>query len=578
MFVLRRVVLRDSTTSEWLTFSEPVDVLLAKSPQDVLTVLSEVERRVNEEALFAVGFVCYEAAAGFDATLVTRSGCQLPLLCFGLFRNPGRSKSLPTVAGNSDSSLTWTISRSRDAYRQSIDAIKQQIALGNTYQINYTVRQETSGINDSWALFIAIATDAPFAAYIECEHHVIVSASPELFFSLDGEHLLAKPMKGTAGRGLTSSEDVLLRNDLHQSAKNRAENVMITDMLRSDIGRIAAPGSVKVPALLEIEKYPTVWQMTSTVSARTAAPVAAIFQALFPCASVTGAPKVSSMKIIAQLESTARGIYTGAIGFMAPGRRAQFSVAIRTALIDKRTGDGVYGVGGGIVWDSDSDEEYQECQAKTRILKGNGYSGSFELLETMLWKPAGGYFLLQQHLQRLRASADYFDFEFDGDSIEDALLNRAKDWLDEPRRVRLLLQRDGQSRISDSAVDRTGSESQLALALEPIDRNNPFLYHKTTRRDVYEKAASAAASGDDILFWNSDRFITETCIANIIVRIDGQWYTPPIECGVLPGTYREWLLNKGEIEERKIHLDELTPQQEIVLINSVRGRYKACLD
>ncbi|NOX68835.1 MAG: aminodeoxychorismate synthase component I [Gammaproteobacteria bacterium] len=578
MFMLRRVVLRDTDTSEWLIFSKPVDVLLAKKPQDVLTALSEAERRVNEEALFAVGFVCYEAASGFDSTLVTRPGCQLPLLCFGLFRKPVRSKALPVIAANPDSPLMWTMSQPRDAYRQSIAAIKQQIALGNTYQINYTVRQETSGINDSWALFVAIATEAPFAAFIECEHQVIVSASPELFFRLHGEDLLAKPMKGTAARGLTSFEDIALRNGLHQSAKNRAENVMITDMLRSDIGRIAVPGSVKVPTLLEIEKYPTVWQMTSTVSAHTSAPVSEIFQALFPCASVTGAPKVSSMKIIAELESTARGIYTGAIGFISPGRRAQFSVAIRTALIDTRTGEGIYGVGGGIVWDSDADEEYRECQAKARILKGNDHSGSFELLETLLWKPAGGYSLLQQHLQRLRASADYFDFEFDGNLIEDALSKRAKEWADEPRRVRLLLQRDGQFRISDTTVDKMGSELRLTLSPEPIDRSSPFLYHKTTRRDVYEKALSAAASGNDVLFWNSDRLITETSIANVIVQIGGQWYTPPIECGLLPGTYRESLLNKGEIEERKIHLDELAPGQEIILINSVRGRYKACLD
>jgi len=577
--VLRRVVLRDDAASLWLTFSDPVDVLLANRPNEILSVLSEIERRVNEEELYAAGFVCYEAASGFDAALVTHANCQLPLLCFGLFQNPERTNAPPAITGVPDSPLTWTMTESRNAYRQKISAIKQQIELGNTYQINYTVRQKASGISDPWGLFVAMAINAPFAAYLECEDHVIVSASPELFFHLNGEHLLSKPMKGTACRGLTSAQDNALRDGLHQSAKNRAENVMITDMLRSDIGRVAIAGSVNVPRLLDVEKYHTVWQMTSTVSASTDAPVSEIFRALFPCASVTGAPKVSSMKIIAGLETSTRDIYTGAIGFLQPGRRAQFSVAIRTALIDKRTGVGIYGVGGGIVWDSDHDDEYQECLTKARVLHGDSFGDSFELLETMLWTPTGGYFLLQQHLRRIRASAGYFDFKFDPNLIEDALLNWVDGLASEPHRIRLLLQQNGQFLISGAIVttDRVTPDLRVTLSTEPVDRNNPFLYHKTTRRDVYEKAVAASPNSDDVLLWNAERFITETSIANVVVQFDGQWYTPPIECGALPGIYREWLLQKGEIKERKIHIDELSSQQELILINSVRGRYRACL-
>lgn len=577
--MLRHVILRDACASEWLTFSEPLDVLLANSPKEILSVMSDIERRVNEEELYAVGFVCYEAAPGFDASFVTHSSCRLPLLCFGLFRNPRRTKFLPAITGQSDSPLTWTMSQSRDRYRHKLAAVKQQIELGNTYQINYTVRLETNGITDPRAFFDAVAIDAPFAAYLECENHVIVSASPELFFHLNGEHLLSKPMKGTAARGLTSSEDIALRDGLYQSVKNRAENVMITDMLRSDFGRIAAAGSVSVPVLFEVEKYHTVWQMTSTVSACTDASVTDIFQALFPCASVTGAPKVSSMKIIADLETSARGIYTGAIGYMRSGRRAQFSVAIRTALIDKRAGSAVYGVGGGIVWDSDYDDEFQECLTKARVLDGGRYRGSFELLETILWTPTTGYLLLEQHLRRMHASAGYFDFKFDRNSVEDALLSWLEDLVDEPHRIRLVLQQNGQFRISDSIVTtgRAETETRVTLSTEPVDRNNPFLYHKTTRRDVYDEAVRAAPNGNDVLLWNSDRFITETSIANVMVEFDGEWYTPPVECGLLPGTYREWLLQKGEIKERKIHLDELSTRQELVLINSVRGRYRARL-
>ena len=577
--MIRRIILRDANAEEWLIFSAPVDVLFANTAAEVLPVLSEIERRAADEGLFAAGFVCYEAAPGFDAALVTHPASQLPLLCFGLFKNPERTRFIEEMVDENGPSISWAMTESRDDYCKKLTAIKRQIELGNTYQINFTVRQAASDVTDPWTLFLSIAVDAPFAAYLECENHAIVSASPELFFHLDGEHLVSKPMKGTAGRGLTSSEDLALRDELYESVKNRAENVMITDMLRNDMGRVATPGTVNVPTLLEIEKYPTVWQMTSTVSAHTNASILEIFQALFPCASVTGAPKVSSMKIIAELEASAREVYTGAIGYMGPGRQAQFSVAIRTALIDVRTNSGIYGVGGGIVWDSDTDDEYKECLTKARVLDGQSHIDSFELLETLLWTPTHGYFLLEQHLSRMSGSADYFDFEFNRSEVEDALLDLAHKLSNEPQRIRLLLQRDGQFRATHAIVTSygDGSDQQITLAAEPIDRNNPFLYHKTTRRDLYENARRNAAKGDDVLLWNEDGFITETSIANVIMSIGGELLTPPIECGVLPGTYREWLLQKGEIKVRKIHVDELLPQQEFILVNSVRGRYRARL-
>jgi len=343
--LIQKIILRDAGAAEWLVFSEPDDVLFATQPSDVFAVLSEIEGRVNDEGFFAAGFVCYEAAPGFDQAFVTHADCQLPLLCFGLFKNPQRKKSLDGVIDAGRLAIDWEMTESQGDYQQKLAAIKQQIELGNTYQINYTVRQKASGITDPWLLFQAIADDAPFAAFVECDHHAIVSASPELFFQLNDDQLISKPMKGTAARGMTLADDLELRDALSVSAKNRAENVMITDMLRNDMGRVARAGSVNVPTLFELEKYPTVWQLTSTVSAQTDASVAEIFQALFPCASVTGAPKVSSMKIIAELESSARGIYTGAIGFVGPGRQAQFNVAIRTAVISKESGHGVYGVG-----------------------------------------------------------------------------------------------------------------------------------------------------------------------------------------------------------------------------------------
>ena len=471
------------------------------------------------------------------------------------------------------------MSMSQSDYIKKLSAIKQQIELGNTYQINYTVRERANNVADPWDLFLNAAADAPYATYIECSDHAIVSASPELFFELDSQQLVSKPMKGTAPRGLTSAGDLELRDDLQDSYKNRAENVMITDMVRNDLGRVAKPGTVNVSSLFEIEKYRTVWQMTSTVSAETESSIAEIFQALFPCASITGAPKVASMNIIADLEDSPREIYTGAIGYIGPNRQAQFSVAIRTALINKETREAVYGIGGGIVWDSDPDEEYMECLTKARILTSTNSAEDFELLETLLLVPESGFFLADEHLDRMQASAAYFDFAFDRKIILEALSD-LKDRLAAPRyRIRLLLQRDGKVRIMETPIllDDGLAQQRILLAREPINIDTPFIYHKTTRRDEYERALNIAEDGEDVLLWNKDGFITETSIANVIVNIDGELCTPPVECGLLAGTYREWLLRKGEIRERKIHVSELTPATELTLMNSVRGEYSAKL-
>jgi len=401
--MLEKILVRDTANLGWLVFTDPVDVLRTRNPEEVLAILAETERRVNEENLFAAGFLCYEAASGFDSAYVTRESNHLPLICFGLFSNVRRCEALNRHNGESKNSSSWQMASSRSSYIEKLLAIKRQIELGNTYQVNYTVRQFARNITEPWELFLRTAADAPYAAYVECEDHAIVSASPELFFRLNDRQLISKPMKGTAMRGLTSAGDLAMRQELYESRKNRAENVMITDMVRNDMGRIANPGSVQAPTLFEIEKYPTVWQMTSTVLAETDAAVSEIFQALFPCASITGAPKISSMKLIAELEDTPRGIYTGAIGYMGPNRQAQFSVAIRTALIDEKTHAAVYGVGGGIVWDSDPDEEYRECLTKAKILNSTNSAEDFELLETLLLVPESGFFLLDEHLERMQA-------------------------------------------------------------------------------------------------------------------------------------------------------------------------------
>jgi para-aminobenzoate synthetase/4-amino-4-deoxychorismate lyase len=381
-------------------------------------------------------------------------------------------------------------------------------------------------------------------------------------------------MKGTAARGMTAAQDLEQRRKLHESFKDRAENVMIADMVRNDMGRIATPGTVQVPALYDIEKYRTVWQMTSTVTASTGSSIVDIFRALFPSASVTGAPKVASMKLIAALEDSPRQVYTGAIGYIAPERRARFSVAIRTALIDTRTCAGIYGVGGGIVWDSDAEDEYQECLNKARVMATPVAESGFSLLETMLWTADEGFVLLDAHLERMQASAGYFDFAFARAAVE-AQLAQLGGTLPSTcnQRVRLLLGRDGAitTEVQPVLQDRDSRPTRLAVAVSPVDPRDPFLYHKTTRREVYERALAAAGDCDDVLLWNTDGNITESSIGNVVLRLDGRLWTPPVSCGLLAGTLRGKLLQENVIQERTIGLAELDDAEAVYLINSVRG-------
>ena len=574
--MLDRIVLRNADDSGWQIFEEPLEVLTAQHAADVLPVMIEAERRVNEEDLFAAGFVSYEAASGFDPAHKTKPAGQIPLVCLGLFNEAKCSSDLESLVASASAPLVWKMGEQPDDYFEKIFEIKRQIALGNTYQINYTVRQNAGNVTEPWQLFLRIASDVSHAAYVESRDHAIVSASPELFFQLDGEQIVCRPMKGTAPRGMTTVSDLALCEELRYSAKNRAENVMITDMIRNDLGRIARSGSVRVQALFEIEKLKTVWQMTSTVSASTSVSVSEIFRAMFPCASVTGAPKVASMAIIDELESTPRDSYTGAIGYFGPGRQARFNVAIRTALVDKTTNDAVYGVGGGIVWDSEAVDEYRECLNKARILSAvNIGSQDFELLETMLWTPEDDFALLDKHLDRLRSSAVYFDFACDSALLESALLAMARHLPPHRHRVRLLLRRDGQFQISKDLLDATGASRSIkvVLAHDPVDTNDPFIYHKTTHRDTYDQALRSVGDADDVLLWNEDGYITETTIANVIVKIDGELFTPPVDCGLLGGTYREFMLNSGQVKERNIKVSEVPPTTEIILVNSVRGAY-----
>ncbi|NTW12279.1 MAG: aminodeoxychorismate synthase component I, partial [Anaerolineales bacterium] len=396
----------------WLFFSNPHRVIEIHKRDEVIPALQEIEDLVNANDWHAAGFLSYEAAPVFDISFKIRSHSDFPLLWFGLYPAP-RLVSMPKPASPKPT-LTWSPTVDRGTYNSAIEQIKSHIANGRTYQVNYTMRLQTDFTEDTWNFFLHLAqTQNNHAAYMDTGRYVITSASPELFFQLDGNTITGRPMKGTVKRGRTTLEDKEQAEWLRSSEKNRAENVMIVDMIRNDLGRIARIGSVHVPGLFTTEKYPTLWQMTSTVKAEISASVTNIIKALFPCASITGAPKVSTMKIIAELETTPRKIYTGSIGYIAPSRKATFNVAIRTALVDRETQTAGYGVGGGIVWDSTSTDEYAEALLKAHVLTGS--TPQFSLLETMLWTPDEGFFLCEKHIARVLDSAEYFSFPISDD-------------------------------------------------------------------------------------------------------------------------------------------------------------------
>ena len=367
-----RAVIRHAQSGSWLAFTRPVDVLIASCPEDVCAVLDAVAAHCSGGG-WAAGYLTFEAASGLDRAFSRPLPAGTALAEFGLFSGPCRSTSAPAIAGGGSNCERprWRLSESFPRYEEKLATIHDAIGRGDVYQVNYTMRFHGCRVHPG-LLFDRAARTAPCGAWLERDGAAIVSASPELFFRLDDTVILSSPMKGTAARRPDAQEDLAQRRWLAASAKNRAENLMITDMVRNDLGRIAEVGTVRTHDLFRIHALPTVWQMTSTVAARTRASLTDIFRALFPAASITGAPKIAAWELIRELEDSPRGIYTGAIGYVGPGRsglRAQFNVAIRTARIRSDSGDALYGVGGGIVWDSQPEEEYAEARLKARVLE-----------------------------------------------------------------------------------------------------------------------------------------------------------------------------------------------------------------
>ena len=562
----------DSDEEAWLRFTGASSVHIAKTNDDVAAVLDIIEAACAK-GKYAVGYVSFEAASAFDSALVHHPSGSLPLAAFAIF-----DQAEETSPGKMSEPLSEPLDLApvidESDFFESIRQIKAYLRSGDSYQVNFThqLKGNTTASPPSIFSFLCRAQPSPYSAFIETSDYAICSVSPELFFELDGASVRTEPMKGTRPRGRFPKEDAGFRSDLVESEKDRAENLMIVDMVRNDLGKIAVAGSVCAEELFSIKRFPTVWQQVSSISAKTDASLGELFSSLFPCASVTGAPKARAMGIIRELETEARGVYTGAIGLVKPGRRARFSVAIRTLTLDKHNDIANYGVGGGIVWDSDPDEEWQESLTKAKILSFDRQS--FRLFETMLYEPMSGVFLLNLHLDRLEASAHYFGFDIDVDSIRTRLcslqlLKRAK--------LRLLLGSDGDYELEEHPLSEVKSMVMLKLASRPVNSQDIFLFHKTTRRDVYDEARNDVDHCDDVILWNEKNELTETTIANLFLEIDGELLTSPVECGLLAGTYRRYMLENGRAKEAVLRKSDLVNASKIYVANSMRGLREARL-
>ncbi len=620
------VILEQGAGKPPLVFENPRRVIRAGRPDEVEPALAQLEAALAS-GFHAAGFFSYELSYALEPKLAAlmpeRRG--FPLLWFGVFegqacppnleerrrrgdKEEGSSEKpgclgFPYVFPSPNPSRregNLSVEWDEAAYRKRFDRVKAHIEAGDVYQVNLTFRARFS-CADPRGLYGRLRAAQPTScgAYIETPDFQVISCSPELFFSLQDGYLVTRPMKGTAPRHDDATLDRKERTGLAQSEKSRAENLMIVDLMRNDLGRVAETGSVKVPKLFEVETHPTLHQMTSTVEARLKRNTGAaeLVRALFPPGSVTGAPKIRTQEIIAELESSPRGVYTGAIGHFGPDGSARFNVAIRTVAVDT-AGQAEIGIGGGVVHDSEAKAEYAEALLKMRFLQQCYSRGSgdlrpadppenIRLIETMRWEKGKGIWLEERHRARLTASATHFGFICDGDKIFAALEDHAKAQGAPVLRVRLLLNRAGDFEITSVSLPETPVNApdkvlRFRLAGQPVDAASWQLAHKTTAREFYDDARKGAqAEGcDEILFFNSKGELTEGSFTNLFVRIPGEekLLTPPLSCGLLPGCLRAALLDSGQAREAVLRSADLDKAETVYLGNSVRGLVEAVPD
>jgi len=528
---------------------------------------------------YVAGYLAYELGYLLEPKLAPLLADRLdgPLIWMGVFDAPTSVDNSLFDTWAEDTFAVGDLSTPiiRDAYIAQVERIRDHICAGDVYQINHTFKQRFDFSGSPLALYAHLRQRqrARYGAVIATGDAHVLSLSPELFYEAEGGIARTRPMKGTAPRAANPADDEALKHWLCHDEKSKAENLMIVDLLRNDLGRVALVGSVNVTDLFTVETYPTLHQMTSGVEAKLRPGISFndLLHALFPCGSVTGAPKVKAMEIIRGLEAEPRGVYTGAVGYAGPNGEARFNVAIRTLKI---TGDrGELGIGSGIVHDSDPAAEWAECHLKANFLTAPHQP--FELLETLAWQPETGFALLERHLERLTNSAAYFCYPCDVEAMKQTLNDAIAD-ATMPQRVRLVLDQDGQAKAEAVELSPLNDHGMLNFTLsdQRIERDNPFVYHKTTNRAFYddERIRQQGLTGaDEVVFLNDAGELTEGSISNLFVERDGLLLTPPVACGLLDGTLRRELIDSGRATEVPLTPADLDTAHQIFLGNSVRG-------
>ena len=549
-------------------FTEPIKELKTRDIDQVEALLKELET-YQEAGFYAVGYVSYEAAPAFEKKLAVHPAPLMGeyLLYFTIHEEV---ETLPFPEDYEAVALpaNWQEEVEAPAYQKAIETIQHHIRQGDTYQANYTVQLSQELEEDPLAIYnrLVVEQRAHYNAFIQHDDVAILSISPELFFEQDDRLLITRPMKGTTRRGLTNQTDLQEAAWLEADPKNRAENMMIVDLLRNDMNRISEIGSEQVTRLCQVEQYSTVWQMTSTIESRLRPEVDLVqtFQALFPCGSITGAPKISTMEIIKQTEVAPRGVYCGTIGILLPRGKRIFNVAIRT--LQMQGTKAIYGVGGGITWDSKWESEYQEIKQKSAVLYRQ--APHFDLLTTGRIHQ-GELTFLEQHLTRLREASRYFAYPYDDPKLlkelqeELAHLDSNLDY-----RCRIALQKNGFFQLAITELkDLPTSYLQAQLTEQKLDLATPFTYFKTSQRDHLSQL------DHEQIYYLEDGTLLETTIGNLILEIDGQRYTPPAHLPILDGIYRRHLLKTGQVEEKLLTLKDLEVADQVYACNALRGLY-----
>ena len=565
----RKTVIDFRTLGERYTFTKPIKELKTRDLAEVTALLAQVES-YQEQGYYVVGYVSYEAAPAFEAKLAVHKAPLLAeYLLYFTVHDSVETSPIPLIYDEVDLPSNWQEVTSAANYEKAIAQIHHHLRQGDTYQVNYTVQLKQDLSANPFAIYnrMVVEQEAGYNAYVEHDEMAVISMSPELFFEQNDRELTTRPMKGTTQRGMTYQEDLEQASWLEQDPKNRSENMMIVDLLRNDMNRISEVGSEHVEHLCQVEQYSTVWQMTSTIKSRLRENVdlVEIFRSLFPCGSITGAPKIATMEIIKNLEPQPRGVYCGTIGLLLPNGRRIFNVAIRT--IQLHQGKAIYGVGGGITWDSTWESEYREVHQKAAVLYRK--QARFQLIST--GKISQKQLLFEeQHLERLRKASRYFAYPFDPEILRQKIEAECQTCdANQDYRLRISLSKSGEIEVDRQVLEPLSPTfCHAQLCFQEANLQQAFTYFKTSYRPYLNLGEQ------EKIYYNKSGELLETSIGNLVLKISGKLYTPPIRLGILPGIYRQHLLETGQVEEKILTLKDLAQAEATYGCNAVRGLYE----